>query len=158
MPAQQPAALKLLNGRGNGRDAGGRKVNTAPQFRRIAPEPPEWLDDEAAAEWFRVAPGLTRLDLLKEEDRSTLAAYCSTWSRYVAASKDVQENGMTVRNHSTRKDGTESEWVTTNPSVGIAAKAGAELRAFAGLFGLSPASEQNLAKGGESGAEDDNPF
>ena len=60
----QPAALKLIGGRGNGRDSGGRVVNPGPAFRRLPPKPPTWLSREAAAEWKRVVPGLQRLDLL----------------------------------------------------------------------------------------------
>ncbi|MEV6226857.1 phage terminase small subunit P27 family [Saccharopolyspora shandongensis] len=155
----QPAALKLLHGRGNGTDSGGRKVATGPGFRRIAPEAPEWLSPEAAAEWGRVVPGLQRLDILKEEDRAVLAAYCETWARFVEATRDVQTNGLTITNRSTRKDGTESEWTTTNPAVGIAKAAGTELRAFAAHFGLTPSTEAALSKGGSGGdEEDDNPF
>jgi P27 family predicted phage terminase small subunit len=154
----QPAALKLLNGRGNGTDSGGRKVSTGPAFKRLPPEPPEWLTAEARAEWDRVVPGLSRLDILKEEDRAVLAAYCETWARFVEATRNVQENGLTITNRATRKDGTESEWTTTNPAVGIASTAGKELRAFAAQFGLTPSSEAALSKGGDDGDEDDNPF
>lgn len=154
----QPAKLKLLAGRGNGTDSGGRKVKQGPAFKRLPPEPPEWLTAEARAEWERVVPGLTRLDILKEEDRAVLAAYCETWARFVEATRDVQQRGLTIENHSTRKDGTESTWTTTNPAVGIASTAGKELRAFAAQFGLTPSSEAALAKGGDDGDEDDNPF
>ncbi|MDX2863507.1 phage terminase small subunit P27 family, partial [Streptomyces scabiei] len=92
----QPAALKLLTGRAEGRDSGGRKVNPGPAFRRIPPNAPTWLSPEAKAEWRRVAPGLTRLDLLKEEDRAMLSAYCETWSVFVRATRDVTKQGLTV--------------------------------------------------------------
>ena len=72
----QPAALKLIKGQRAGRDSGGREVNPGPAFKRVPPNPPSWLSREAAAEWKRVAPGLSRLDLLKPEDRAALAAYC----------------------------------------------------------------------------------
>ncbi|WP_372495577.1 P27 family phage terminase small subunit [Saccharopolyspora soli] len=70
-----------------------------------------------------------------------LAAYCETWARFVEATRDVQANGLTIVNRSTRKDGTESEWTTTNPAVGIAKAAGTELRGFAAHFGLTPSTE-----------------
>ncbi|MFY3807708.1 hypothetical protein ACOS9C_25865, partial [Escherichia coli] len=57
----QPAQLKLINGRSDGRDSGGRAVNPGPAFRRIAPKPPTWLSTEAKAEWRRIVPGLQRL-------------------------------------------------------------------------------------------------
>ncbi len=143
-----PAALKLLHGRGHGKDAGGREVKEAPAFRRIPPEPPEWLSDEAAAEWKRVVPGLARLDLLKEEDRALLVAYCETWSVFVDATQVIRYEGLTIE----AKQGT-----LPHPAVSIARNAGRELRTFAAHFGLSPSTEQGLARGGPSGDED-NPF
>ena len=76
-----PTTLKLLKGRGEGRDSGGCPVTHTPKFVREAPHPPEWLDAEARAEWDRVTPGLEALDMLKPEDRAALAAFCETWSR-----------------------------------------------------------------------------
>lgn len=154
----QPAALQLLKGRGNGTDSGGRRVKTPPPFRRIAPKPPTWLSTEAAAEWSRVVPGLQRLDLLKEEDRATLAAYCETWSTYVLATRDVATSGLTGLKIITSKDGSTTEQDVANPSVAIARNAGKELRAWATHYGLTPSSESALAKGGDDGAEDSNPF
>lgn len=153
----QPAALQLIKGRGNGTDSGGRKVKTPPSFRRIAPSAPSWLTREAAAEWKRVIPGLTRLDLLKEEDRATLAAYCETWSIYMTATRDVADRGLTVVKITSSRDGTLTEQEIANPSVAIARNAGKELRAWANHYGLTPAAEMALGRVGDDGAED-NPF
>ena len=153
----QPVALKLLKGRTEGRDSGGRAVAPAPAFRRIAPKPPTWLSREAAAEWRRVVPGLQRLDLLKEEDRAMLSTYCETWAMFVDATRTVHREGMTCEVVTVRKDGSESRRTVTHPAVGIARAAGRELRAFAQQFGLTPSSEQALARGADDG-EDDNPF
>jgi P27 family predicted phage terminase small subunit len=148
MGAQLPAPLQLLRGRGEGKDSGGRPVKTPPSFRRIAPKPPTWLSREAAAEWRRVVPGLQRLDLLKEEDRATLTAYCETWATFVEATKRVRAEGLTIE----AKQGT-----LAHPAVAIARNAGRELRAFANLYGLSPAAEMALGKV-TGGDDDDNPF
>lgn len=148
-PQQQPATLKLLTGRGNGKDSGGREVKAPPNFVRLAPKPPTWLSREAKAEWARVVPGLTRLDLLKQEDRAILTAYCETWSTFVEATRAVRSEGLTIEAKQGR---------LPNPSVGIARNAGRELRAFANLFGLSPASEMALGKAAGDGEGDANPF
>lgn len=153
----QPAALKLLKGRTDGRDSGGRPVNPGPAFRRIAPNPPTWLSAEARAEWRRVVPGLQRLDLLKEEDRATLAAYCETWAVFVLASRTVTREGLTSEVVSVSASGAETSRTVANPAVAIMRNAGRELRGFAAQFGLTPASEQALAKGPDDD-EDDNPF
>lgn len=153
----QPAALRLLKGRHEGVDSGGRPVTAGPAFRRIAPNPPTWLSREAAAEWRRVVPGLQRLDLLKEEDRAVLTAYCETWSLFVLATRTITKEGITSEVVTVRADGSETSRTVTHPCVAIARNAGRELRGFAAQFGLSPASEQALARSPDDGDED-NPF
>lgn len=158
-PAALPANVRILNGRAPGRDSGGRKVEAPPPFARKTPNPPTWISKEAKAEWKRVVPELTRLDLLKESDRAALTAYCETWATYKIAVQDVRENGFTVENTSYRKDGTSSTWVTKNPAVSVMEKAAAQLRAYAQEFGLTPSAESKLSglTDGNDGDADD-PF
>src|ERR1043165_7406112 len=96
MATAKPAALKLINGRGPGVDSGGRKVPETPAFKRLPPEAPDWLPDEARAEWARVVPELARLDLVKPIDRASLTAYCLTWDRLVRAQKEIADDGGSV--------------------------------------------------------------
>lgn len=145
----QPAALKLIKGRAPGKDSAGRDVNPGPAFKRLPPEAPAWLSDEARAEWDRVVPGLSRLDLLKPEDRAALAAYCEAWATFREATETVAREGLTF----VAKQGT-----LPHPAVGIARAAGRELRAWAGHFGLTPSTEQALARGSENEPDPDNPF
>lgn len=151
MPAAKPPALKLLNGRGNGKDSAGRPVPAVPKFAREAPEPPEWLTGEALAEWNRVVPQLESLDLLKVADAATLAAYCETWARYVSAVKEYQANGLTLINP-------DSGRVGKNPAVSIAEAAATQLRALANDFGLSPAAERNIASAPKQDGNESDPF
>ena len=144
----QPAALKLLKGSGPERDSGGRKVKPTPAFKRVAPNAPSWLSAEAKAEWKRVVPELMRLDILKAEDRASLAAYCETWATYKDAVQTVQREGLTIEAKQGR---------LAHPAVGIARNAGKELRAWAGQFGLTPSAENALAlEVGDDG--EGNPF
>ncbi|MBK3561098.1 phage terminase small subunit P27 family [Streptomyces sp. MBT56] len=145
----QPAALKLIKGRSPGKDSAGRDVNPGPAFKRLPPEAPAWLSDEARAEWDRVLPGLSRLDLLKPEDRAALAAYCETWASFREATETVAREGLTID----AKQGT-----LPHPAVGIARAAGRELRAWAAHFGLTPSTEQALARGAENEPDPNNPF
>ena len=48
--------LKILQGRGNGRDSGGRPVSVPPALERGLPDPPAWLPPEVAAMWEVLAP------------------------------------------------------------------------------------------------------
>jgi P27 family predicted phage terminase small subunit len=155
----QPAKLLLLNGRGEGKDSAGRPVPPPPAFKRLAPSPPTWMSREAKAEWKRIVPGLTRLDLVKPEDRAALTAYCELWSRWVTATRDIAVNGQVVRNTSVKKDGTESVWWTKNPSVAVAEQAETRLRQYANDFGLTPAGERNVSKRDDDrGEHEANPF
>jgi P27 family predicted phage terminase small subunit len=153
-----PAALKLIGGRSEGRDSGGRVVAPPPAFKRIPPKPPTWLSREARAEWRRIVPGLSRLELLKEEDRATLSAYCETWATYVEAIRDVRETGLTVENVTVYKDGTESRRTVKNPAIVVAESAAMQLRGFAQEFGLTPSAESKLSPVRGSDDDDENPF
>lgn len=142
--AAEPVPLRLLKGRREGVDSGGRKVKLPPAFRRVAPNAPSWLSREAKAEWSRVLPELMRLDLVKAEDRAALAAYCETWASFVDASRLVAAEGLTIE----AKQGK-----LPHPAVGIARAAGRELRAWANQFGLTPSAENALAIGDDDHGE-----
>ncbi|MFF2612681.1 phage terminase small subunit P27 family [Kitasatospora sp. NPDC058046] len=145
----QPAALRLLKGRGDGKDSAGRPVNEGPAFVRTPPNAPTWLTREAAAEWKRVVPGLARLGLLKPEDRAALGAYCEAWSQFVEATGVIKAEGLTIEAR---------QGLLPHPAVGIQRAAGRELRAWAAHFGLTPSTEQALARGADDGKDEDNPF
>ena len=134
--ATAPATLRLIAGRGNGKDSGGRDVAKPPAFKRLPPEAPEWLPPEAAAEWARVVPELARLELLKPVDRAALTAYCLTWDRLVQAQRLVTEAGVL---------GTNSQGTVRHPAVAVVEAASKELRAWAGEFGFTPSAENKLS-------------
>ncbi|RFZ47547.1 Phage terminase, small subunit [Mycobacterium marinum] len=146
-----PAGLKLLKGTSPGRDSGGRKVPTPPKFDRATPDAPDWLDDEARAEWDRVTPGLERLDLLKPEDRGVLSAYCESWSTYVTAVKQVRAEGITVV---TPKSGVAHK----NPALAVAETARMHMLRLAAEFGLTPSAEPRLASLPVDSDDADDPF
>jgi P27 family predicted phage terminase small subunit len=147
--AATPAPLKLLQGRSAGRDSGGRKVEPGPAFKRVPPTAPDWLSAEAADEWDRVMPELSRLDLVKESDRAALAAYCEAWATFRAASETVQREGLTIEAR---------QGVLAHPAVAIARNAGREMRSWAAHFGLTPSTEQALARSGGDDGDEANPF
>lgn len=151
----QPVALKLLQGRGKGTDSGGRPVLPAPKFRRIAPNPPTWLSIEARAEWRRVVPGLTRLELLKEEDRAALAAYCETWAEFYLASKAIAAHIKATGKQTINA----AQGEIPHPALAIRRNAGRELRSWAAQFGLTPSAEGNLVvKSPDEPNIDEDPF
>lgn len=138
-PAPDPVGLKIIKGRGEGKDSAGRTIPEVPKFNRGAPEPPAWLDDVALEVWERVAPSLDRLDLLKPEDREVFAAYCESWSRFSDAVATYHAEGLTTTNP-------QSGRVAVHPAVAVAERASAQLHRFAQDFGLTPSAELNLGK------------
>ena len=158
-PKPKPPHLKLIEGRGNGRDSGGRKIATPPAFKRLPPVAPEWLPVEARAEWDRIVPELSRLDLIKSVDRASLVAYCLTWQRLVDAQKLIDERKeftYEVRDRegnvidSQKIDGygllgANSQGIVRAPWIAIIEAASKDLRAWAGEFGLTPSAESKLS-------------
>lgn len=149
-PKPLPSHLKLINGRGNGRDSGGRVVKPTPGFVRLPPAAPAWLEGEARRMWDDVVAELSRLKLLKPIDGAALAAYCQTWQRFVDASAIVARTGLVL-------DGDKGP--VKNPAVLIVETASKELRAWSAEFGLTPSSENRLGVAeARDGDGEDNPF
>ncbi len=131
--------LRLLNGKAPGRDSGGRLVPEPPPFKRLPPAAPDWLPAEARAEWERVVPELSRLDLIKPVDRAALTSYCLTWDRLVRAQAEMEADGGSVL-------GSNSQGRVRHPAVAVIEAASKELRAWASEFGLSPAAEGKVGR------------
>jgi P27 family predicted phage terminase small subunit len=149
-PAKKPAHLKLLEGRSTGRDSGGRPVSDGPKFRRGAPDQPTWLTALAAEEWDRVVPTLVKLNVLKPGDASVLAIYCESVAEYRLATHAIEEHGSLFFE---AKQG-----LIPHPAVSVRRNAGARAQALAKEFGLTPSSEQDLARGDGGGGSDDIPY
>lgn len=147
-PTPVPAKLRLLNGKAPGRDSGGRVVKETPGFTRLPPVAPNWLPNEARAEWDRVVPELQRLQLTKTIDGAALSAYCLAWSRVVAAQAIINAEGILSEN---------SQGKVRHPAVLALESATRELMAWTHEFGLTPSAEQRVAKQTDA-PPDSNPF
>jgi P27 family predicted phage terminase small subunit len=145
-PKAKPAALKLLEGRGHGRDSGGKVVKQPPGFQRLPPVAPATLGPYAQQEWDRLVPELQRLHLTKPADASALMAHCENFEVFVRATDDIHVNGLF-----------DPENRRVNPAVAIQRNAQAAIRAWVSEFGLSPAAEAKLSTP-EAVDGDDNPF
>ena len=97
---------------------------------RSATEPPEFLAEEAKAEWVRVlashpvGPG----------ERAILAAYCQAWARWRQAESLIEKDGTEIV---IRDDKGNVKMVLPSPHVGIAARACAQMLKAAGDIGLT---------------------
>jgi P27 family predicted phage terminase small subunit len=147
-PKARPAKLKLLEGRGHGRDSGGRLVAEAPSFRRLPPLKPAELSTEAAEHWDLIVEELMRLELTKPIDAGALAAACETWARFARAQASLN------RALDADPDGT---WAGQRALVMAVNEASKEYRAWASEFGLTPSAESRLGTKREAG-DGENPF
>jgi len=136
-----PTALKTLAG-----NTGKRAVNKSePKFSGV-PTCPKHLDKAARAEWKRVSAELSICGLLTTVDRAALAAYCSAWSRWVAAEEQIAAQGLVIISP-------KSGYPVQNPYVGIANTSLDIMRKFATEFGMTPSSRSRIsvesAQGGD---------
>jgi P27 family predicted phage terminase small subunit len=128
----KPTALKKLTG-----NPGKRALNHNEPKPDGTPKCPPHLDKAARAEWKRVATDLKRLGMLTSMDRAALAAYCSAWSRWIAAEQSIAKFGTVIKSP-------KSGYPIQNPYVGIANTALDNIRKFGVEFGLTPSSRSRL--------------
>ncbi len=88
-PVGLPQNIHALRGTVPGAARGGEKTKPL-KLKPAAPEPPDWLDAEARAEWGRVVPELDAQGLLSPVDRAIVASFCSAWS---VLARTVEELG-----------------------------------------------------------------
>lgn len=150
-PAPRPPALKLVTGRREGYDSGGRRINPGPGFKRepLGP-PPEGLPPRAAAEWAAVAPELDRLELSKAIDRTAFETYCRAVQRLHDAQEAIDRDGLTV-------PGSTGSLVK-HPAVAILEAAERSVRSWAQEFGLTPSAEGRLSAKAAEPDDTDNPY
>jgi phage terminase small subunit len=60
------------------------------------PLPPDWLSEEASAEWGRLVGHSQYKRALATIDRGMLAAYCTMWGKFVEAVKDGELPSATM--------------------------------------------------------------
>lgn len=161
MPSPKPrhANLKLVEGRGNGRDSGGRKVRTPPAFIRIPPERPDYVTGYAAELWDRIVVELPRLGLLKDLDGPSLEMLCqsySVWRKCVEVRLEREAKVPDAKGIL----GSNSQGVVVAPWLKAERDAATDFRAWCGEYGLTPSAEMKLA-GPTQGSGDpnvDNPY
>ena len=129
----KPSSIKDLEG-----NPGKRKVNDREPIPPDGiPDCPEFLNDEARAEWFRTAKVLTDMGLLTVADRSALAAYCVSYARWVQAEEQVKKFGTIVKSP-------EKNFPMKSPYLTVADQALENMRKLMVEFGLTPSSRSRI--------------
>jgi P27 family predicted phage terminase small subunit len=129
----KPSLIKLLDGNPGKRPVNEREPAPIPG----TPDPPEWLDAEAKAEWARVVLDLQAMGLLSRADRPAIAAYCTVWSRWVEAEAMVKKFGSIVKSP-------EKGFPMKSPYLSIADQAMEAMRKYLVEFGLTPSSRGRI--------------
>jgi P27 family predicted phage terminase small subunit len=129
----KPTAVKIAEGNPGKRRINGREPKPAGSL----PDCPAHLSAEAKAEWDRIAESLNKIGLLTQVDRTTMAAYCQCYGRWVEAEQKLKDTPSILRMPSGYIQ--QSPWLTiANKQLELMVKYMAEL-------GLTPASRSRLA-------------
>ena len=100
-------------------------------------DPPEWLAEDARAEWNRVAPILIdERKTLTVTDIASLANYCVAIGRAAEAERIIARDGMIVLSKTGPKK---------HPADAISSDAMTQARLLAGELGLTPVSRSRPA-------------
>ena len=86
----KPTAVKVLEG-----NPEKRPLNMfGPTPEKIVPECPNWLNDEAKAEWNRLVDKIVELGTLTEMDMAAFAGYCQSYAKWKEAEEFIEkQNG-----------------------------------------------------------------
>ncbi len=115
-----------------------KKSTGACEVLTVAPAPPKDLTNkDAREEWRRMAPLLIAEGRLTAGDLSAFEGYCRAWGTLADASRALDKAGSLTFE-------TATGYIRERPEVGIALRAGKEVRAFFKLFGLSPVDRKQL--------------
>ena len=149
-PAPRPRALKLLNGTGEGRDSGGRRVRNDPKHIRQAPEKPNDLSAKASALWDIVVDDLEVTGALKVSDGPALEMLCEAYATWKILGDRIGKAGRLVK----RPSGV----VVLSPLVRDQREAAREFLILAREFGITPSALQRLSADDPSAVDGQNPF
>ena len=140
----KPTVLKIREG-----NPGKRAINhDEPNAPGSIPSCPDFLDEVAQDEWFRISEILSEMGLLSSADRAALAAYCTVYSRWVHAEEQVKKFGTIVKSP-------EKCFPMKSPYLTVADQAMETMRKFLVEFGLTPSSRSRLRGEAKKNAEDE---
>jgi len=106
-------------------------------------KPPTWLRDAVAKkEWKRLVEQFTKLSVISNLDLNNLGAYCNAYSSYLAATKQLKKEPLTIAY--TNKFGATN--MIENPLIKIQIKYSDEMKKYSNLLGLTVDSRLKVAR------------
>ena len=128
----KPTAIKVLEG-----NPGNRPLNkNEPKTDIAVSDCPEWLENEAKAEWNRLSGVLKDMGVLTEADYTAFAGYCQAYARWKEAEEYLSENGSVMQ--------TPSGYLQQVPQVSIAQTNLKLMLKFGEQFGLTPSARSRI--------------
>jgi P27 family predicted phage terminase small subunit len=134
-PAPKPTRLRLLHG-----DRPGRTNQDEPPTPSGLPECPDDAADDVRQVWDYTIGNLIVMGVATPADRDALRCYCEAVVTHRKASALLAEQSTLI-------PGTVKGAVVANPAVRVQRDAAAQVRAFAGEFGFTPAARSEIHKG-----------
>ncbi|MEC5268263.1 phage terminase small subunit P27 family [Heyndrickxia coagulans] len=108
------------------------------------------MDDVGKREYKRVTGLLNELPIA-DLDRTLVAIYCNSYSKYIQATKDIDANGITML----EADSNGSKRKKKNPAVAIMSEMSREIRNIANSLGMTIDSRMRLVAPQQQTKEDD---
>lgn len=131
----KPTNIKKLEG-----NPGKRKLNeNEPIYTSDVPDCPDWMLDNAKAEWRRMYPQLSHSGVLTSVDYAVFSVYCQSWARWVEAEEFVSKYGQVYKND-------KGVWKEV-PQVNMSLKYGAQMMRAAVELGITPSSRARITTG-----------
>jgi P27 family predicted phage terminase small subunit len=120
---------------------GKRRLRPGPQPGRTeaVPEPLPFLSEAAKAEWRRLSPELSRLNLLTVLDHAVFGAYCAAFGRWVSAEHLLETEGLIAKGSTGN--------TVAHPLTKIATQSARDLCRYAAEFGMTPCARARMRAG-----------
>ena len=131
-PSPKPTALRLLEGNPSRRPIPAQEPKLAP----TAPDCPAWVTGEARVHWPEIAKQLEAMTVATTADKFALGLLVDALGQYIAAKKEIEEQGATFT--------TEKGYVQVHPSVAIMTNAWERVLKCLKEFGLTPAARTKV--------------
>ncbi|MEQ8292763.1 MAG: phage terminase small subunit P27 family [Roseovarius sp.] len=103
--------------------------------------PPDYLSDDAKAEWLRIVPLLAERKILTEADVGMIETYCMSIGTVREMDREIQRTGAVQKVYKIDKEGNSHLInVRKNPAVSIRNEAMTQARLVASELGATPVS------------------
>ena len=147
MRGRKPLPSKIILLKGGTKHTHRPLRKNEPKPPTTIPKCPEHLDEEAQAEWKRMAKELKPLGILTQLDKAIFAVYCQAFSTWAQATRKITEMGM-VRV-------TKNGFTEQNPFLPIANKAKEQMMKALIEMGMTPSSRARVKVTSPPKEEDD---